>query len=66
MKNNKCCFLQLWVGTMYVADMSHTAWQQDPQSGRKQRVVNYTMALSQAVGPKTSQVTETQVRCLLN
>lgn len=42
-------------------DMSHTAWQQDPQSGTKQRVVNYTMALSQSVGPKSSQVTETQV-----
>ncbi|XP_033610597.1 protein Aster-B isoform X4 [Cryptotermes secundus] len=42
-------------------DMSHTAWQQDPQSGTKQRVVNYTIPLSQSVGPKSSQVTETQV-----
>lgn len=54
------------VGILYITDMSHTAWQQDPQSGTKQRVVNYTMPLSQSVGPKSSQVTETQVRCLLN
>jgi len=42
-------------------DLSHTLWQEDPQTGTKRRVINYTMPLSQSLGPKTTQVTETQV-----
>jgi hypothetical protein len=42
-------------------DISQTLWQQDPQTGTKQRVVNFTIPLSQSLGPKTSQVTETQI-----
>jgi len=42
-------------------DLSDSLWQQDPQTGTKQRVINYTMPLSQSLGPKTTQVTETQV-----
>jgi hypothetical protein len=49
------------VGTVGIADLSHTSWQQDPQTGTKQRVVNFTMPLNQSLGPKSSQVTETQV-----
>ncbi|XP_069702511.1 protein Aster-B-like isoform X3 [Periplaneta americana] len=43
------------------SDISHTPWQQDSQTGIKQRVVNLTMPLNQSVGPKSTQVTETQV-----
>jgi len=49
-----------------ISDLSHTLWQQDPQTGTKQRVVNFTMPLSQSLGPKTSQVTETQVSSVWN
>ncbi|XP_021923999.1 GRAM domain-containing protein 1B-like isoform X2 [Zootermopsis nevadensis] len=43
------------------SDISHTPWQQDSETGTKQRVVTLTMPLSQSVGPKTTQVTEKQV-----
>ena len=47
-----------------LTDLAMTSWQQDSQSGRKQRVVTLTMPLSQSVGPKSTQVTETQVSFL--
>lgn len=46
---------------MCITDISHTPWQQDSETGTKQRVVTLTMPLSQSVGPKTTQVTEKQV-----
>jgi len=42
-------------------DLTQTAWSHNPMDNTKTRIVNLTVALSQAVGPKTSQVTETQV-----
>ncbi|KAJ9588882.1 hypothetical protein L9F63_017822 [Diploptera punctata] len=40
--------------------LAMTSWQQDSQTGNKQRVVTLTMPLNQSVGPKSTQVTETQ------
>ncbi|KAK9871360.1 hypothetical protein WA026_011625 [Henosepilachna vigintioctopunctata] len=42
-------------------DLVQTPWTQNSANNSKSRVVNLTMALNQAIGPKTSQVTETQV-----
>lgn len=42
-------------------DISLNLWEQDSQSGTKQRVVNFTIPLNQSLGPKSSQVTETQI-----
>ncbi|KAF2903329.1 hypothetical protein ILUMI_02855 [Ignelater luminosus] len=42
-------------------DLTQTAWTHNPEDNTKTRVVNLTVALNQPVGPKTSQVTETQV-----
>ncbi|XP_034936499.1 protein Aster-B-like [Chelonus insularis] len=36
------------------------AWAQDPQTNQKMRTVSLTISLTQAVGPRTSQVTEHQ------
>jgi hypothetical protein len=58
------CSFSATVGTMDIADMSHTSWQLDPQTGAKQRVLNYTMPLNQSFGPRSSQVTETQVSAI--
>lgn len=41
-------------------DLTQTAWGHN-SDGTKSRVVNLTVALNQTMGPKTSQVTETQV-----
>lgn len=41
-------------------DLTQTAWCHN-NDGTKSRVVNLTVALNQTMGPKTSQVTETQV-----
>lgn len=43
-------------------DLTQTPWQHNPIDNSKNRVVNLTMALGQTVGPKTAQVTETQVK----
>lgn len=37
-------------------------WKHDPETGLKMRKISFTLLLGQAVGPKTTQVTETQVR----
>ncbi|XP_031334333.1 protein Aster-B-like isoform X3 [Photinus pyralis] len=42
-------------------DLTQTAWTQNPTDNTKSRTVNLTAALNQSVGPKTCQVTETQV-----
>jgi hypothetical protein len=51
---------------LLISDLSQTLWQQDPVTGRKQRVVSYTMPLSQSLGPKTTQVTENHVSSVWN
>ncbi|KYB29361.1 protein Aster-B isoform X2 [Tribolium castaneum] len=42
-------------------DLTQTPWTHNPSDNSKTRVVNLTVALTQAMGPKTAQVTETQV-----
>lgn len=51
---------------MYVLkDLIQPEWTQDSITGQKMRVVTLTVSLSQAVGPKSSQITETQVSSLM-
>ncbi|XP_011700392.1 PREDICTED: GRAM domain-containing protein 1B-like [Wasmannia auropunctata] len=38
-----------------------SAWTQNNETGQKMRILSYTMSLTQAIGPRTCQVTETQV-----
>ncbi|XP_071575729.1 protein Aster-B isoform X1 [Temnothorax nylanderi] len=42
-------------------DLIQSAWTQNNQTGQKMRTLSYTMCLTQAIGPRTCQVTETQV-----
>lgn len=42
-------------------DLTQTAWSHNGGDGTKIRIVNLTVPLTQTMGPKTSQVTETQV-----
>lgn len=43
------------------SDLVQSAWTQNSQTGEKSRTVSLTVALTQSVGPKSSQVTEKQV-----
>lgn len=47
------------------SDLSVGEWQQDSNSGITSRVLSYTIALNNPLGPKTAPVVETQVslRC---
>lgn len=40
-------------------------WQQDSSSGNTTRVLSYTIALNNPLGPKTAPVVETQVLTLI-
>ncbi|KAH0945148.1 hypothetical protein HN011_002753 [Eciton burchellii] len=42
-------------------DLIQSAWTQNNQTGQKMRTLSLTISLTQAIGPRTSQVTETQV-----
>nr|XP_012220126.1 PREDICTED: GRAM domain-containing protein 1B-like isoform X1 [Linepithema humile] len=42
-------------------DLVQSAWTQNNQTNQKMRTISYTMSLTQAIGPRTCQVTETQV-----
>lgn len=42
-------------------DLIQSAWTQN-QTGQKMRTLSFTVALTQAIGPRTCQVTETQVK----
>lgn len=42
-------------------DLTQTPWTHNPLDNSKSRIVSLTMALGQTMGPKTAQVTETQV-----
>ncbi|KAJ9582476.1 hypothetical protein L9F63_003169, partial [Diploptera punctata] len=53
-------FLLDFYAVRRTSDLAMTSWQQDSQTGNKQRVVTLTMPLNQSVGPKSTQVTETQ------
>lgn len=43
------------------SDITQTAWTHNPMDNTKSRTVNLTVAHNQTLGPKTLQVTETQV-----
>lgn len=43
------------------SDLSVGEWQQDGNSGNTSRVLSYTIALNNPLGPKTAPVVETQV-----
>lgn len=43
------------------SDLSVGEWQQDGSSGNTNRVLSYTIALNNPLGPKTAPVVETQV-----
>lgn len=43
-------------------DLVQSAWTQNNQTNQKMRIISYTMSLTQAIGPRTCQVTETQVK----
>ncbi|GAB1866298.1 GRAM domain-containing protein 1C [Camponotus japonicus] len=42
-------------------DLIQSAWMINNQTGQKMRTLSFTVALTQAIGPRTCQVTETQV-----
>lgn len=42
-------------------DLVQSAWTQDSETGQKMRTISLTVALTQAIGPRSSQVTETQI-----
>lgn len=42
-------------------DLTQTPWTHNPLDNSKSRIVSLTMALGQTMGPKSAQVTETQV-----
>ncbi|XP_043276592.1 protein Aster-B [Venturia canescens] len=42
-------------------DVVQSPWTQDSRTGQKMRTVSLTVSLTQPLGPRTSQVTETQV-----
>jgi len=47
---------------MFHLDLIQSAWTQNNQTGQKMRTLSYTMSLTQAIGPRSCQVTETQVK----
>ncbi|XP_076167712.1 protein Aster-B isoform X2 [Ptiloglossa arizonensis] len=42
-------------------DLVQSAWMYNEQTGQKVRNLSFTIALSQAIGPRTSHITETQI-----
>lgn len=42
-------------------DLVQCAWSQNNETGQKMRTISYTVTLTQAIGPRTSQLTENQV-----
>lgn len=42
-------------------DLVQSAWTQNEQTGQKVRNLSFTIALSQAIGPRTSNISETQI-----
>lgn len=50
--------------SIFFSDLSVGEWQQDSTNGNTTRVLSYTIALNNPLGPKTAPVVETQVRQL--
>lgn len=48
--------------TRKTSDLTQSAWMHNSQTGQKTRVVTLTVTITQVIGPKSAQVTETQVR----
>lgn len=46
-------------------DIKVTSWQPNPETGEKARTVSMVIAISASIGPRTSNVTETQVSHLV-
>ena len=44
-----------------LSDLSVGEWQQDISTGNTRRVLSYTIAINNPLGPKTAPVVETQV-----
>lgn len=61
-RNNINLFLSLISNVFTCVDLIQSAWTQNNQTGQKMRTLSYTMSLTQAIGPRTCQVTETQVK----
>ncbi|XP_076593067.1 protein Aster-A isoform X2 [Chaetodon auriga] len=53
-------FLQHLFSQRHFTDLSVGEWQQDSSSGNTSRVLSYTIALNNPLGPKTAPVVETQ------
>lgn len=51
----------LSLSALIQSDLSVGEWQQDGNSGNTSRVLSYTIALNNPLGPKTAPVVETQV-----
>uniref|UniRef100_A0A1A7WFL4 GRAM domain containing 1A n=2 Tax=Iconisemion striatum TaxID=60296 RepID=A0A1A7WFL4_9TELE len=54
-------FLQHLFSQRHFTDLSVGEWQQEGSSGNNSRVLSYTIALNNPLGPKTAPVVETQV-----
>ncbi|CAF93589.1 unnamed protein product, partial [Tetraodon nigroviridis] len=53
-------FIQHLFSQRHFTDLSVGEWQQDSSSGNRNRVLSYTIALNNPLGPKTATVVETQ------
>ncbi|XP_055359483.1 protein Aster-A isoform X2 [Betta splendens] len=53
-------FIQHLFSQRHFTDLSVGEWQQDSNSGTSSRVLSYTIALNNPLGPKTAPVVETQ------
>ncbi|XP_038163586.1 protein Aster-A isoform X2 [Cyprinodon tularosa] len=53
-------FIQHLFSQRHFTDLSVGEWQQDASSGTSSRVLSYTIALNNPLGPKTAPVVETQ------
>uniref|UniRef100_A0A672ZK31 VASt domain-containing protein n=1 Tax=Sphaeramia orbicularis TaxID=375764 RepID=A0A672ZK31_9TELE len=54
-------FIQHLFSQRHFTDLSVGEWQQDSNSGNTSRVLSYTIALNNPLGPKTAPVVETQI-----
>ncbi|XP_056900828.1 protein Aster-A [Takifugu flavidus] len=54
-------FIQHLFSQRHFTDLSVGEWQQDSSSGNTTRVLSYTIALNNPLGPKTASVVETQM-----
>ncbi|XP_045071023.1 protein Aster-A isoform X4 [Coregonus clupeaformis] len=53
-------FIQHLFSQRHFTDLSVSEWQQDSSSGKTNRILSYTIAINNPLGPKTAPVVETQ------